>query len=190
MAAEASDQGHLATYFVIRPFGNLLVFNHKRLPMNRSYLMSYGGIYKQLLTHLDQLGGEGKKFFTTFGAPAVLPPQKGDSLFDPEIKIEIYGRDFSDKDIRYLPFGSGHFIYLKQAGRDILFLDESICLNHGHWEMRTSHKEFRKPSEEELSTLQRLEVDLIIARSFIGPYFSQSLSPEMYYQKVQDLKKR
>lgn len=181
--AEAHQDGHKACYFVVRPFGNYLIFGLDRLPINPTFIMSKGGVYKQLLTSIEQVTEQGKKFFTTFGCSATLPPHDDHQpYFDPKLRFEIYGEDFSDKDMRYYPIAGGHWIHLYHADRGILFSDEGLLIDNGKWSLKN------KALPGELEQLQRLEVDIVLPRLFKGPSPYQVLGPEMYYQKIESLK--
>ncbi len=181
--AEASESGHKACYFVVRPFGNYLIFGLDRLPINPTFLMSKGGVYKQLFTRMDQLTPQGKKFFTTFGCSAVLPPNGDPFSYDPQIRFEIFGKDFHDKDLLYMKVGDGYWPYLyKQNDRAVIFPDEGLLIHNGEWKLRT------KATLEQLDALQRLEVDVILPRLFIGASPYQAVGPEVYFRKIEELK--
>lgn len=181
--AEAGAHGHQACYYVIRPFGNYLIFGLDRLPIDAKFMKAKGGVYKQLLTRLEQVTAQGKKFFTTFGCSAVLPPDADPEHFDPELRFEVYQTHFSDKDIHYRSFGDGHWIHLRNhAGRGILFPDESLLLDNGRWVVRS------RPTPQQIEALQDLKVDVVLPRLFTGASPYQGLSPEIYRNKIEDLR--
>lgn len=180
--AEASAHGHKACFFIVRPNGNFLVFGLDHLPINPTFLMSKGGVYKQLLTGLSQVTPQGKKFFTTFGCSAVLPPGAATDHFDPDLRFDVFGTQYNDKDLFYHPVGDGHWIYLYHADRGILFPDEGLLIDNGKWTLQT------KANEAQLDVIQRLEVDLVLPRLFKGPTPYQTLSPELFYRKIEQLK--
>ena len=182
--AEASQLGHKACYFLVRPCGNYLIYGLDRLPISIDFVKSKGGIYKQFFTSLHHVTGQGRQFFTTFGAPAVLPPGSSSENFDPDIKFEVYGEDYVERDLHYYPVGYGHWIYLRHADRGILFPDETVFIDRGKWKLQTH------ASEEQLDTLQRLEVELVLPRLFYGESPYQPLSPEMYFRKIDDIREQ
>jgi hypothetical protein len=183
LGAEIGESGHKGCYFVIRPFGNYLVFGLDRLAINTAFIKNKGGIYKQLLTGLHQVTAQGKQFFTTFGCSAILPPDGDPNHFDTALRFEVYQTHFRDKAIHYYPVGTGHWIHLRnQAERGILFTDEGLLIENGQWILKS------QPTTAQLDALRELQVDVVMPRLFTGPTPYQALSSEIYAAKLADLR--
>ncbi len=183
LGAEVSESGHKGCYFVIRPFGNYLVFGLERLTINTAFIKNKGGIYKQLLTGLHQVTAQGKQFFTTFGCSALLPPDADPNHFDAALRFEVYQTHFRDKSLGYYPVGTGYWIHLRnQAERSILFTDEGLLIENGQWILNT------KPTSDQLERLRDLQVDVVLPRLFTGPTPYHALSSELYAAKLADLR--
>lgn len=179
--AEASAQGHKACYFLSRPFGNVLIFGLNYLPIDKTFIMSKGGVYKQVLTHPDQITPQGKKFFTTFGCPAVFPAKYQKDIRDSEIRYEFQENGIHEKSYSYLPFGNGHWVFLKHADRGVLFTDETLLINQGVWQTN------ERVLDEQLNAIKDLEVDIVLPRFFKGPSPYQAVTQQIFHNKLQSL---
>lgn len=112
-----------SAYFVLRSFGNYLVYPDALPSYNEDLFKSRGGVYRQLLHDLKLISMAQVQLFRVFGASAVVHnDHKGKDT--ETMPLEFFGDEFRDPTVK-LNKGSWGGIYwmMKQGGEKIIFAD-------------------------------------------------------------------
>jgi hypothetical protein len=121
--------GNEASYFVERPWGNLLVYPMRALtPSDQDHFRSKGGVHRQLVLEPFVPDAVTKGLFDTFGAAVVCPFEMP---FDAVARYEFFGIDFVDPGVEYL--SEGPFVALRLLIKDkkFVFTDSRFTLVNG-----------------------------------------------------------
>jgi len=149
-----------ASYFVERPFGNLLIFSDDLNDIDHEFIKSKGGLFRQYFESFEGITSLNKKLFKIYGAKGI--GNWIDEKFDPEIALERFNIDFSDPSLNFYIQGASKYIVLKQGSKKVALLGSSfllkangdiLCLGHDH-------------TESMLNKLKNDSVDLLYFTSF------------------------
>lgn len=116
------------SYFIKRPFGNLLLFADEldqESGFNLDLVSSYGGLYKTILESSSSINTLHQKLFIKFGACVLCPMQN--ELFDQRVRLENI-ESFSDPNVNIIYKYEKNFIIIKQDEKNILFVGKAIKL--------------------------------------------------------------
>ena len=119
-----------SAYFVLRSFGNYLVYPDALTSFNKDLFKSRGGVYRQLIHDLNLVSLSQVQLFKTFGASAVIDSKfKGQDI--KSMPLEFFGDNFIDPTIK-LNMGSwgGNYLMMKQGGEKVVFVSPDHFFSH------------------------------------------------------------
>lgn len=112
-------------YFLIRAFGNFLVFADKIDRLPKEEFKAFGGLSKMFLEYPSSVNEVHSKLFNIFGSHAVVHNNNKNAL----LPLDEYNIDFYDHTIQYMAKGEKRFFIAKQNRKKIMILGQSFYLN-------------------------------------------------------------
>lgn len=111
-----------SSYFVLRSFGNYLVYPDALASFNEDLFKSRGGVYRQLIHDIGLISLSQVQIFRVFGASAVLHGRH-EGQDSESMPIEFFGKNFIDPTVK-LNTGSWGGLYwmMKQELDKVIFL--------------------------------------------------------------------
>ena len=120
-----------SAYFVLRSFGNYLIYPDALSSFNDELFKSRGGVYRQLIHDLSLVSLSQVQLFKTFGASAVLHSKhKGKDI--ETMPLEFFGDNFIDPTVKLnTGIWGGDYWMMKQGAEKVVFLspDHFFSLN-------------------------------------------------------------
>jgi len=161
-----------SSYFLIRPYGNYLIYGGYTDTTLESFMESRGGVAVQYVASLDSLNASHIRLFVKFGAPAVVAPGKS-APFHKDIRL-VDGPMYQYLDQKIEIFGLNGEKFSEDEGKDdhaavymvslgskkILFCNELLSIS-GSGVQKLSNTDQKKRLSELSNVIKNEEPDII-----------------------------
>lgn len=146
-------------YFIVRPFGNLLIFADYISFINRDLLKSLGGLSKMLFESRTNISTIHQELFNSFGASAVSDFLSEE--FNSLLPLQRWNYEHVDPAIDWYHHGQKQMITFKQQEKNVCILGKELFLDNN-----TIMFQGRDISSEMLTFFNSKKVNLVYATHF------------------------
>ncbi len=149
-----------ASYFVERPFGNILVFSDDIEQVDHDFVKAKGGLFRQYFESPEGVNSLNRQLFRIYGAKAVGCWSQ--EAFDHAIVLERFGIDFSDPSIKFKTQGEAKYLVISQKSKKMAVMGSSFDLKATGEIMVLGHEQ----TDNILTKLKNDSVDIVFFSSF------------------------